>query len=158
MHFTRVWIWSGTAVLFFSAFMVAHGCGFDDADRCWTGYTWEKSTKSCIKDVDMGVAEDAAESEDTSFADSDASDVSGLGKECESTPECTEEDVDYCAISQGETKGICTVSGCSVSDPATCPDGYTCCDCTAVSSTTPVLCATDARAQELAAYCDCDNE
>lgn len=49
----------------------------------------------------------------------------GQGEACESDGDCAGKDAAYCEIIQSH---VCLVEGCSISDPLSCSEDWTCCD------------------------------
>jgi hypothetical protein len=127
-----------------TAFLVTASCSIANDDRCPSGYFWKDDYMSCLPIVDSGTDTDTDTDTDTgtdgdtdtendggSLDDSGAP-KPGFGIECTDESACEDYLADYCIVSPlaPTEPGYCTVENCSASD---CPDGWQCCDCTALT-------------------------
>ena len=115
----------GTLVLHVVACLwLASGC--DASNPC--GHNLQHVQGACIVAtapavLDAGNTLDAAATTDAGC--SEALDAS-LGIDCTKSSECGCA-APYCAVMPGQTVGVCTISGCTVT-PDNCPTGYSCLD------------------------------
>ncbi len=129
-------------------------CSIDDENRCLDGFVYAKMSKTCIPedtgsaDTETGSGADAGGDEDSGAAGDGGS--TGLGEYCETQEECAPYEADYCAVNPLTGEGSCTYQDC---DATSCPAGYTCCDCTAITG--PKLCVEDGDVPDLGLYCQC---
>ncbi len=131
--------------------LVAAGCyNISDEDRCLDGFTYDPQENVCVENVDAGVDAqvDAQVDAETSADASGVGPISGLWDDCETSGDCTG-DADHCAYSDMGQVGYCTVTDCTA---GSCPDGFWCCDCTAVEW--PVMCADETNTM-ISTFCTC---
>ncbi len=150
----RVFPTGRMALVFGLSMLLAGGCfNIKDEDRCLEGFTYDSEENECVPDEDAGVGVDAAPVDaevtaDASTPGEDGGTISGLWDDCETAAECTG-DADYCAYSPQGQVGYCTVTGCTA---GSCPTGFQCCDCSAVSW--PVMCADETNTM-IPMFCTC---
>jgi hypothetical protein len=132
------------------------GCSLSDADRCPSGFVYQKDTKVCalISDAAPAVVEDAAvatpavDAEPAPASEAGVSATSSFGAACTGNAECASAATNFCVMLPGSPGGYCSKAQCTTE----CPTGYQCCNCPAFSL---VVCLKDADAAAASAAMGC---
>lgn len=145
-------------LLFALAFLGLLGCSIKDEDRCPEGFEYDKEYKACRSPAadgsstaeDSGTSDGSGEAKDGATGDGSEGDAggAGFGDPCEEHSDCVT-DADYCAYDDITQSGMCTYKDCTADS---CPEGYLCCDCTAVGKV--VMCGPDDEPM-LQTFCEC---
>jgi hypothetical protein len=142
------------------------GCSIDDADRCLSGYAYDKQLKTCLPprgdsgadgalitdtgptaDMDLEDTAPAEAGTDAQPAD-DSSGASIFGEPCQDSWDCVG-DADYCLFDPINQVGVCTYDNCTADS---CPKKFQCCDCTGIGLA--VICAPE-NEPTLESMCSC---
>ena len=116
----------------YSICLAVMGCGFSDEDRCISGQVYVLELQAC-RDPKVAPAGTAQ-----------------FGESCTADAQCGP-GAPYCGIKPGESAGKCTIRDCA---GGSCPAGYLCCDCAAVSPGMPPVCTSEDE-QLAITYCVC---
>jgi hypothetical protein len=146
-----------SVVLMFACFgaVGVMGCSLSDADRCPSGFAYQKDTKVCalIPDAAPAVSEDAApapaiDAEATPAGEAGVSAGPMFGDACTGNAECASSVTNFCVMLPGSPSGYCSKAQCT----SECPSAYKCCNCPAFSL---VVCLKDADAAAASAAMGC---